>query len=480
MLKLTKEQIEENKRAIREKLDRKRNVPIAEKPEKIEEPEPMEIKKDIHVHIDRNDKEIMSGLGKIQEAIENIKETEEIDIKNFSEVVDKLGSLETAISESKVEIDNKDIIKGLLKIEKKIKEPKVSDYNDLLEFIGDELTEIKKGFTFDSIEKILEEIRDKKVDTSGIKIVDDKGKPIDWKSLGKGTIEYRGGNTGMTDVQLTQLLDGLTDIKTELDDVSIAKNKGTMSTNNSSTTPLGIDEVFTGVADDIKDYAAINISIFADQASADCGFSIEWSQDGTNWDEKMSVSIGKEKVESYEFGVRARYFRLVYTNGAVAQTAFRLQVIYHPVRTREGARCLCVDIDSREFAKTVRAVLAAKKPNGIYTNIHSTAGGNLKMAIEESEVDFPIGTGSNGSVTLTSANTAYAIPATASTKNHIIILYNGSDTDMFVGYENSNANGILLATGKTREFDLGADQQVYAYCASAGKVLTYSYKELNN
>ena len=215
MLKLTKEQIEENKRAIREKLDRKRNVPIAEKPEKIEEPKPMEIKKDIHVHIDRNDKEIMSGLGKIQEAVENIKETEEIDIKNFSEVVDKLGSLETAISESKVEIDNKDIVKGLLKIEKKIKEPKVSDYNDLLEFIGEELTEIKKGFTFDSIEKILEEIRDKEVDTSGIKIVDDKGKPIDWKSLGKGTIEYRGGNTGMTDVQLTQLLDGLTAIKIE-------------------------------------------------------------------------------------------------------------------------------------------------------------------------------------------------------------------------------------------------------------------------
>ena len=158
-----------------------------------------------------------------------------------------------------------------------------------------------------------------------------------------------------------------------------------MSANNSTTTPLGIDGVFTGVADDIKDYAAINISIWADQASAECGFSIEWSQDGTNWDEKMTVAIGASKVESYEFGVRARYFRLVYTNGAIAQGAFRLQVIYHPVRTREGARCLCVDIYEREFAKSVRAVLAAKKPNGIYTNIHATTGGNLKVSVEETE-----------------------------------------------------------------------------------------------
>lgn len=267
-------------------------------------------------------------------------------------------------------------------------------------------------------------------------------------------------------------------IRDLIDGVTIAKNKGTMSPNNSTTIPLGIGGVFTGVADDIKDYSAVNISIWADEDSAVDGLSIEWSQDGTNWDEKMPVSIGASKVESYEFGVRARYFRLVYTNGGVAQGAFRLQVILHPTRTREGARCLCIDIDPREFAKSVRAVLAAKKPSGVYTNIHATNGGNLKMALEESEVDFPIGAGSNGSKTLTLANTAYAVPAVASTKNHIIILYNGSDTDIFVGYQNTNANGILLPAGGKMAFDLGISQRLYAYCASAGKILTYSYKEL--
>lgn len=270
------------------------------------------------------------------------------------------------------------------------------------------------------------------------------------------------------------------DIITGLDEVEILKNKGTLSDNNSTTTPLGIDGVFTGVADDIKDYAAINISVWADQASAACGFSIEWSQDGTNWDEKMTVAIGASKVESYEFGVRARYFRLVYTNGAVAQGAFRLQVMYHPVRTREGARCLCIDIDPREFAKTVRAVLAAKKPNGDYTNIHSTAGGNLKLSLEEYDPTFDtnplpvkdkaLGTPTTTALTLTTADTAYLLPASELADRRTMILYNCSDTSVYIGSSSvTTTNGILLAAGGTMTFDVSSG--LYAICGIDGKII---------
>ncbi|MCK4522413.1 MAG: hypothetical protein KAU20_07610, partial [Nanoarchaeota archaeon] len=61
--------------------------------------------------------------------------------------------------------------------------------------------------------------------------------------------------------------------------VNVEKAKGELSTNNSSTTPLGGDAVFTGTADEIKDYAAVNVSIWADQDSAADGLSLEWSQD---------------------------------------------------------------------------------------------------------------------------------------------------------------------------------------------------------
>ena len=90
----------------------------------------------------------------------------------------------------------------------------------------------------------------------------------------------------------------------------------------------------------------------------------------------------------------------------------------------------------------------------------------------------PGGVGLNGAVTLVSGSTAYSIPASAPTENYVIVLYNGSDTDMFVGYENSNANGLLFPSGGRMSFDLGANQVVYAYCGSAGKILSYSLKKI--
>lgn len=89
---------------------------------------------------------------------------------------------------------------------------------------------------------------------------------------------------------------------------------------------------------------------------------------------------------------------------------------------------------------------------------------------------LPSGAGTNGSVTLTLADTAYLVPATAPTEGYILILYNGSDADMFAGYQNTNANGILLPSGGTMSLDLGASSGIYVYCASASKVITYSYK----
>lgn len=90
----------------------------------------------------------------------------------------------------------------------------------------------------------------------------------------------------------------------------------------------------------------------------------------------------------------------------------------------------------------------------------------------------PVGTGTNGSVTLTNADTIYAVPSSAPTANYVLVLYNGSDTDMFWGYQNSNANGILFRSGATATFDIGANQQIYTYCSSGSKVITYTTKEI--
>ena len=118
---------------------------------------------------------------------------------------------------------------------------------------------------------------------------------------------------------------------------------------------------------------------------------------------------------------------------------------------------------------------SASRPG--FQKIVNSSGSNIDPATKDD--NYPSGTGSNGSVTLTSADTAYAVPSTASTSNHVLILYNGSDTDMYWGYQNSNSNGILLASGKTIALNLGANDQVYAYCGSASKSITYTYKEVS-
>jgi hypothetical protein len=96
------------------------------------------------------------------------------------------------------------------------------------------------------------------------------------------------------------------------------------SVNNTSTTPLGGGAVFTGTADDLLNYAAVSIQVYSDQAGT---ISIQFSNDGANWDQSEVYTT----VASANFNIQAmgeaRYFRIVYTNGSVAQSVFRLKVV---------------------------------------------------------------------------------------------------------------------------------------------------------
>jgi hypothetical protein len=92
---------------------------------------------------------------------------------------------------------------------------------------------------------------------------------------------------------------------------------------------------------------------------------------------------------------------------------------------------------------------------------------------------YPTGTGSNNTITMINANEAYSVPTIASTKNHVLILYNGSDTDMYWGYSTLITGGILLASGATMSINLGANQTIFMYCGIAGKIINITYKEIN-
>jgi hypothetical protein len=112
-------------------------------------------------------------------------------------------------------------------------------------------------------------------------------------------------------------------------DTNIGAIPGTVSTANSSAVALGGGAVFTGTSEDVSSYGAILVAVFSDQASATGGLSFQFSSDGTNWDHTRAVTIAASAGMLFSLSPNAKFFRIVYTNGATPQGSFRLQTIYH-------------------------------------------------------------------------------------------------------------------------------------------------------
>lgn len=109
---------------------------------------------------------------------------------------------------------------------------------------------------------------------------------------------------------------------------------GAIDTNNSSTTPLGSNGVFTGTGVDVTNYASISVYVTTDQSSTTNGLQLQFSTDDTNWDlildRPITITIpGTSNAFNFTSQVRGQYFRVVYNNSTTAQTTFRLQTIYN-------------------------------------------------------------------------------------------------------------------------------------------------------
>lgn len=186
-----------------------------------------------------------------------------------------------------------------------------------------------------------------------------------------------------------------------LDTIAANTTVGTVSTVNSTTATLGIGGVFTGTSEDVKGYGSIIIATKSDVASATNGLSIQFSTDGTNWDHIDAHTIPAATSHTLTVAPQARYFRIVYTNGGTGQASFRLQSIFRSTAVGPQMETLSGDVSDTNFALTTRAVLAAKKPNGDYTNIQATAGGNLKVSIEEQDAGAGLATSAKQDALLT-------------------------------------------------------------------------------
>ena len=161
----------------------------------------------------------------------------------------------------------------------------------------------------------------------------------------------------------------------------------TVSTGNSSSTPLGIDGVFTGTFVEILNHAHITVLVKADQVSATDGLKIEWSTDGITVHDNDSFTIPVNAAKIFTFGPEARYFRVTYTNGGVAQTSFNLQTILKPFYQKPSTHKLSGGLSNEDDVEIIKAVIAGENAEslGTFINVKTNSSGRLLVASDPPE-----------------------------------------------------------------------------------------------
>jgi hypothetical protein len=114
---------------------------------------------------------------------------------------------------------------------------------------------------------------------------------------------------------------------------TVTANIGTsgLSTFTDSSSNLGINGTFTGTSRDAGLTPSFNIfvaSAFANQAGT---LRIEKSTNNTVWAKAEEIALLANEAKQITVRVTARYHRVVYVNGGVAQTLFNLTSAYHRI-----------------------------------------------------------------------------------------------------------------------------------------------------
>lgn len=175
-----------------------------------------------------------------------------------------------------------------------------------------------------------------------------------------------------------------------------------VSTANSSTTPLGGGGVFTGTGEEVKDYGVVTIEVFTNVASATDGLSVQWSPDNTNWDDTDVFTIAANNGRFFTFGPEARYFRIVYTNGAGAQATFRMQTIFHYGYLKPSTHRLNETLNDENDAELVKSADTLRVSANNYVVKAGDANGNefSTLRVAGNPVDY--NSGAAGAQTLRS------------------------------------------------------------------------------
>lgn len=229
---------------------------------------------------------------------------------------------------------------------------------------------------------------------------------------------------------------------------------------NSTDTPLGSGATFTGSWVDCEKYAGIAVTITTDQLSAINGVKIEFSDDqaGTKILRTLSTTVPPVSDGIFFFVPKeGSYYRIVYENGATAQTVFCLSAILQTTSSGNVNAPLTATLDDLSSALLTRSVIAGYNSTTLgYENVGVRDGRiqveavNVAATISERFQKYARNAGSfamavDGSTT----NVTFEVSADA-TDDLVVDFLNfqafdsGIKIDKFLGENNELTNGILI------------------------------------
>ena len=157
-----------------------------------------------------------------------------------------------------------------------------------------------------------------------------------------------------------------------------------IDSNNSTTSTLGAGATFTGTGTDVLNYTSVTILLSTDQDSASNGMQFQFSSDNSNWDESHDFTYDHSEDGSarrFQFPVNARYFRVVYTNGGVAQTHFRVQTILHNNNVLTSIHRIADSIYGDRSATLTKSVISGETSagGGGFVNVKVAPSGAMEV-----------------------------------------------------------------------------------------------------
>jgi hypothetical protein len=161
---------------------------------------------------------------------------------------------------------------------------------------------------------------------------------------------------------------------------------------NSSVAQLNPAGVFAPAGGtDVSQFASVAITLHSDQDSALDGMTFEFSQDGTNWDDKYKFNLDADtsKTRRFQFPVCARYFRVNYTNGATLTTEFRVQTILQRNNILTSIHRVQDVVKEDRSAQIMKSVIIAQREGAAVQDfypVRSDVSGNLKVTTVGSDI----------------------------------------------------------------------------------------------